>query len=204
MRGAPGLDRMLLFHHGAWFQTITGVIATAIALLPVLPIAAWALARLRRRSPHRWRTAIIDVGLVYGTVIPIWLTMVPGGNHAVSLVPFRDLATMSRFQIVGNLLLLSVPAFLAPIRFRALASLPRITLLMAALSCAIETCQYLLPIGRIASVDDVMVNSAGAALAALLSRPWWSGHRVRGGLIGHAEPEGGGRLGDFADSTAAS
>src|SRR5690348_10183759 len=143
---APDPHRMLLVHHDAWFQTITGVIATAIVVLPLLPIAAWTLATLgrRRRRTHPWRTAIIDVGLVYGTVIPLWLTMVPGGNHGVSLVPFRDLATMSRFQIAGNLLLLAVPAFLAPMRFRALASLPRIVLLSTAVSCAIETCQYLL------------------------------------------------------------
>jgi hypothetical protein len=30
-----------------------------------------------------------------------------------------------------------------------------------------------LQLDRVSSVDDVLVNAAGAVLAALASRPWW-------------------------------
>jgi glycopeptide antibiotics resistance protein len=42
----------------------------------------------------------------------------------------------------------------------------------AAGSVLIETLQYVLPLARVASVDDVLLNSAGAGLAALASRSW--------------------------------
>lgn len=157
---------------------IRGVVVAAIVALPLLPLVAAVLASARRvagRPPAlAWRTSILDVCLVYGTVIPIWLTMLPGGESGVSLVPFRDMATTPPYEIVGNMMLLAAVGLLAPMRFRALASVTRTTLVAMALSCAIETCQYVLPIGRVASVDDVLLNTTGAALAAMFSRPWWA------------------------------
>lgn len=176
-----GHHRMLLIYRDAWFQTETGVVLTALLLLPFLPLAVRALAWVRRRlgqAPRRARrTATLEVGLAYGTAIPIWLTMLPGGNREISLVPFRDMATMPPYEIVGNLLLLSAVGFLVPLRFRRLASVPRTALVAMAVSGAIETCQYLLPVGRVASVDDVILNTVGAAAAALVSRPWWASSR---------------------------
>jgi hypothetical protein len=58
-------------------------------------------------------------------------------------------------------------------RFAALASLPRILVLGAGCSVLVETAQYVLRLDRVSSVDDVLVNAVGAALAALASRPWW-------------------------------
>lgn len=182
--------RMLLIYRDAWFQTETGVVLTALLLLPFLPLAVRALAWVRRRlgqDPRRARrTATLEVGLAYGTAIPIWLTMLPGGNREISLVPFRDMATMPPYEIVGNLLLLSAVGFLVPLRFRRLASVPRTALVAMAVSGAIETCQYLLPVGRVASVDDVILNTVGAAVAAVVSRPWWAS--LRGGIT-HPAPD---------------
>jgi glycopeptide antibiotics resistance protein len=75
--------------------------------------------------------------------------------------------------IVGNLLVLAALGFFAPMRFAALASLPRILVLAASCSVLIETAQYALQLDRVSSVDDVLLNAAGAVLAALASRPWW-------------------------------
>jgi glycopeptide antibiotics resistance protein len=38
----------------------------------------------------------------------------------------------------------------------------------------IETAQYALALGRVSSVDDVLLNALGAGLAAVGSRRWWS------------------------------
>ncbi len=91
----------------------------------------------------------------------------------MSLMPLRDLVTMSTGQVVGNLLILAALGLLAPVRFAALASLPRILALAAVGSTLIETAQYVLQLDRVSSVDDVLLNTAGAGLAALASRPWW-------------------------------
>ena len=63
--------------------------------------------------------------------------------------------------------------FFAPLRFAALASVPRILALAAGCSVLVETAQYVLRLDRVSSVDDVLLNTAGAGLAALASRRWW-------------------------------
>ena len=63
--------------------------------------------------------------------------------------------------------------FLAPLRFAALASVPRILALAAGCSVLVEAAQYVLRLDRVSSVDDVLLNAAGAGLAALASRRWW-------------------------------
>jgi glycopeptide antibiotics resistance protein len=50
---------------------------------------------------------------------------------------------------------------------------PRILALAACCSVLIETAQYVLQLDRVSSVDDVLLNAAGAVPAALASRPWW-------------------------------
>jgi glycopeptide antibiotics resistance protein len=146
-----------------------------VTALPLATLAVWALAR--RRSAVgvtlAWRMSLAEVGIVYGTVPWVWIVMLAGGRvSAVSLVPLRDLLTMSTSQILGNLLVFAALGFFAPLRFAALASVPRIVALAAGCSVLVETAQYFLP-DRVSSVDDVLLNAAGAGLAALASRPWW-------------------------------
>jgi glycopeptide antibiotics resistance protein len=116
--------------------------------------------------------------MVHGTVPFVWLTMMPGGGagrvpERVSLVPLRDLVTMGPLGIIGNLLVFAALGFFAPMRFAALASVPRILALGAGCSVLVETAQYVLRLDRVSSVDDVLVNAAGAVLAGLASRRWW-------------------------------
>ncbi|MGC5287613.1 VanZ family protein [Micromonospora sp. DT231] len=57
--------------------------------------------------------------------------------------------------------------------FAALASVSRIVALAAGCSVGVEAAQYVLRLDRVSSVDDVLLNAAGAGLAALASRRWW-------------------------------
>ena len=165
-----------------WFGTLNGVGLVTVAALPPAGLAAWALARRRRGSRGgalAWRRSLAEVGIVYGTVPLVWLTMQPGSGAGtvparVSLVPLRDLFTMSAVQVVGNLLVFAALGALGPLRFAALASVPRILALVAGCSVAVEAAQYLLRLDRVSSVDDVLLNTAGAGLAALASRRWWA------------------------------
>ncbi|WP_350276367.1 VanZ family protein [Kribbella sp. HUAS MG21] len=167
--------------HG-WFGTYNGVALLAILALPLAAAVAWVLARRRvatGTSPAwAWRTALAEVGIGYGTVPWVWMTMLPGSGAGevpgrVSLVPLRDLLTMGPGQLVGNLLVFAALGFLAPLRFRALASVPRVVALAAGCSVLVETAQYVLRLDRVSSVDDVLLNATGAGLAALVSRGWW-------------------------------
>ncbi|MET9816238.1 VanZ family protein [Streptomyces sp. NPDC006129] len=165
--------------HGC-FDTFNGVVLMTLVALPLAVLVVWALARRRRAAgvPSAWRISVAEVGMVHGTVPFLWLTMMPGAGAGsvparVSLVPLRDLVTMGPLGIVGNLLVFAALGFFAPMRFAALASLPRILALGAGCSVLVETAQFVLRLDRVSSVDDVLVNTTGAVLAALASRRWW-------------------------------
>lgn len=165
--------------HGC-YDTFNGPLLLMLVGLPLPALLVWALASVRRAAgvASAWRRSLAEVGMVYGTVPMVWLTLQPGPGagiapRRVSLVPLRDLVTMGPIGIGGNLLILAALGFFAPIRFLALASVPRILALGAGCSAVIETLQYVLWLDRVSSVDDVLVNAAGAALFGIASRPWW-------------------------------
>jgi glycopeptide antibiotics resistance protein len=183
----PGPPRGPLPHQG-WLDylgTYEDVARVAFVLLPIALLVARVLARHRERSDastqRAWGLSLAEVWIVYLTLPALWITLRPGARAGeaparVSLVPLHDLATMTTFQIVGNLLLLTGLGFFAPVRFEALASMARVLTVAATLSTSIETAQYVLRLDRVSSVDDVLLNTVGAGLAALMSRRWW---RVR-------------------------
>ncbi|MEU4062311.1 VanZ family protein [Streptomyces wedmorensis] len=165
--------------HGC-YDTFNGVVLMTLVALPLALLVVWVLARRRRSAggASAWRTSLAEVGMVHGTLPFLWLTMMPGGGAGVvparvSLVPLRDLVTMGPLGIGGNLLVFAALGFFAPMRFAAPASVPRILALGAGCSVLVETAQYVLRLDRVSSVDDVLVNAAGAVLAALASRRWW-------------------------------
>ncbi|KAK1184352.1 VanZ family protein [Streptomyces sp. NBS 14/10] len=165
--------------HGC-FDTFNGVVLITLVALPLAALVVWALAHRRRAAgvASAWRMSLAEVGMVHGTVPFLWMTMMPGAGpgtapRRVSLVPLRDLVTMGSGGIVGNLLIFAALGFFAPMRFAALASVPRVLALGAGCSVLVETAQYVLWLDRVSSVDDVLVNATGAVLAALASRRWW-------------------------------
>lgn len=170
-----------------WFGTFTGVVLLTVLALPVSGLVAWGLARHRRAAgaASPWRTSLAEVGIVHGTVPWVWMILLPGSGAGVvpgrlSLVPLRDLQTIllaapltAVGQIVGNLLVFAALGFFVPLRFTALASVPRVLALAAGCSVLVEVAQYVLRLDRVSSADDVLLNAAGAGLAALASRRWW-------------------------------
>lgn len=174
-----------------WVTTFNGIVYLTVFALPVAALAVWALAHRRRANgnPSPWRTSLADVGMVYGTVPWVWMTLLPGSGAGdvpgrVSLVPLRDLFALlddgAWIQIVGNLLVFAALGFFAPLRFAAVASVPRVLALGAGCSVVIEVAQYVLRLDRVSSVDDVLINAVGAGLAALASRRWWRAARRSG------------------------
>ncbi|WP_406055568.1 VanZ family protein [Kribbella sp. NBC_00889] len=163
-----------------WFDTFTGVAFLTVALLPLAALVVWVLAHRRKATgvTRPWRTSLAEVGIFYGTVPWVWMILLPGSRAGevpgrVSLVPLRDLLTMSTPQVAGNLLVFAALGFFVPLRFAALASVPRILALAAGCSILVEVAQYVLRLDRVSSVDDVLLNTAGAGLAALASYRWW-------------------------------
>jgi len=118
--------------------------------------------------------------MVAGTLPWVWMILTPiPGERDFWLVPLRDLVNVivkgggafAFFQIGGNLLVFAAFGFFAPMRWRIG---PAAVAGIAALgSIAVETAQYVLALGRVSSIDDVLLNATGAALAALISRRYF-------------------------------
>ena len=152
-----------------------------IMALLVLPLTGLAAYHGRRRTRSA-REALAEVGLICWTVPFLGMLFTPQrAPRSVDLVPLHDLPSWfsgdpgtAVAQFVGNLLVLAGVGFFLPIRLGWAASLPRILVLAAASAVLIEALQWVLAIGRVASVDDVLVNTVGAVLAAACSRRWWS------------------------------
>ncbi|MGN9775038.1 VanZ family protein [Micromonospora sp. H33] len=167
-----------------------GVVLTVTAVgLPVVAVLVAVLARLRRDAATPRRRSVAEVGAVAGTLPWVWMILTPrDAPGGVDLVPLRDLADLLTgspatvvVQVVGNLLVFAALGFFAPVRVPALAGAGRLFLLGAACSVVVESAQYALDLGRVTSVDDVLLNATGAALAGLLSRRWWAGRRAAAG-----------------------
>jgi hypothetical protein len=166
---------------GRWLP----VVVISIAALPLGWVAVRLLARRLIASgvPEKAarRRALAEVGMVAGTLPWVWMILTPvPGERDFWLVPLRDLVNVildgggafAFFQIGGNLLVFAAFGFFAPMRWRIG---PAVVGAIAALgSIAVETAQYVLELGRVSSIDDVLLNAIGAALAAIISRKYFS------------------------------
>lgn len=170
-----------------WARWHLVVVVWALAL-PAVALLGWLLFRhrTRRRGDRETarRTTLTDLGMIAGTAPWLWMMFTPVPNdRSVDLIPLLDIAEQLRddparaaVQAVANLLVFSAYGFFAPIRWRVGAV--RVTLVAAAASAVGETLQYVLALGRVSSVDDVLLNGLGAGLAALCSYRWWLSRRA--------------------------
>lgn len=164
-----------------------------IALLAGVPIGAIVTLALGQGRIDRgwerrwaWRASVSEVAIVVGTVPWVFMLLAPRhGGSRVDPVPFHDLIDLlsdsdAAAQIVGNLLAFAALGFFLPIRLRlarpALVPLA-VAFLTAALSLTIEVLQFVLDIGRVASIDDILLNTAGAVVACVASIRWWRSRR---------------------------
>jgi glycopeptide antibiotics resistance protein len=128
---------------------------------------------------QRWS----GVGAIVLTVPWVCMILAPmPGPSVLHPVPFQELpgylaASPAELvvQLGGNLAAFAALGSLAPVRWPL--RLWQVAVLGAVCSVTVESLQFLLDLGRVASVDDVLLNTGGAVLAALLSHRWW---RIRG------------------------
>ena len=119
----------------------------------------------------------LGVGLVTGPSLYqllVWHLPTP----RLELVPFSDIISVwtdtsspglgAFANIVGNLALLAPLGFLLPLFWRYFHSIKHTVLFAAGLSLSIELIQ--LVAGGVTSVDDLVLNTAGAAIGFLLAK----------------------------------
>jgi VanZ family protein len=175
-------------------------VALVAALLTVLASALWRAAAGRGRRPVV-APAVLDAALVASLAAVFAATLSPleqfgtglATRPEVNLRPLEAMHGAPEWYARINAVLLVPTVLLLAQRWRR-AGIVRLTLFGVALSATIEVLQLLHP-ERGTNVDDLMLNSAGAAAAAvvgvLIRRS--SAPRGRGGpgprAPAHAEPD---------------
>jgi glycopeptide antibiotics resistance protein len=118
----------------------------------------------------------LDVGLAGAAAVVVALTLLPAGRGWSWGAPLSELhwyasgwdSPTAMLQLVGNLLLLAPLAALAVVRWPALAVPYRLAGAAVAVGAAIELLQWALPLGRVVSPLDALLNASGAVLTGLV------------------------------------
>lgn len=149
------------------------------AALSAVGLSFWRMRRTR--NPEAPKTAItgaiLDAAIAW-TLFAMAIVGFYGYSTTrfarVQWVPFEEFFRLDdgNDRYAGLGLLLGNVLLFMPIGFLMLLRVPRwgvrrITLGAAIASLAIESTQFLVPGGRVASVDDVILNTLGAAIGAL-------------------------------------
>lgn len=170
-------------------RTFGELITLATLGIPPAVLFCGLLALRRQRSGHRdpGATAICDVTLVFCACCVLYLVAkpIPGQASTTDLTPGTEIVEAvdelpscdPLWQAAANLLLLLPMGALVPLRSARMRSAGRIAGGAVLLSSAIEAAQYLFLTGRVAATDDVVLNTLGATLGALLTRRWWARRR---------------------------
>jgi hypothetical protein len=104
------------------------------------------------------------------------LTLLPAGRGWAWGAPLSEArwylsgwdSPTAMLQLTGNLVLLAPLAVLAVLRWPALASPGRLTGAVLVAGAGIELLQWLLPLGRVVSPLDALLNATGALVAGLI------------------------------------
>ena len=116
-------------------------------------------------------------GLLAASVLVVGLlTLLPAGVGWAWGSPAAELhwyatsldSRTAMLQLIGNLGLLATPAALAVVLWPGLASPLRLTAAALTSGAAIELLQWALPLGRVVSPLDALLNATGALAAGLL------------------------------------
>ncbi|MFJ8912570.1 VanZ family protein [Amycolatopsis sp. NPDC102389] len=167
---------------GWWWQAFFDAAPWSLLVAAAGAVVAEFVARLggKRRGPF---AVALDFALLAALFAVLLVVFVPAPTAArgssVSLhlladvLPvFSDRPELAVFQLAGNVFLLTPLAILAPMRFGWAKPVSRVVLSAFLVSVSIECLQVWQDAGRVGSVDDVLCNTAGAALAAWCASRW--------------------------------
>jgi hypothetical protein len=118
---------------------------------------------------------VLDAGLAVALLCVAWLTLLPTGRGWAWGAPVSELrwyvtgweSGTAMLQLFGNLALLVPLAALAVLRWPALSQPRRLAAAAVAAGATVELLQWALPLGRVVSPLDALLNATGALLTGL-------------------------------------
>lgn len=158
-----------------------------VALFPVAVVVAAVSVLLRSRllrTVSSFYDPLVDALLVYSVLSIAYLVLspqpaipeqvrLPLGDDFSMALRARPGDSLPWVQLAGNLVLLLPLGSLVPLRVPRFDNVGRIAIGGLAVSTMIELVQFLAVSGRVASTDDIVLNTLGAAIGGLLVRPPW-------------------------------
>ncbi len=146
--------------------------ATLIAILVAAPLCL-GLLMMRRRQRAPMARSLSEALLLISVVAVLAVTLLPAvgpPERSVEWIPFTDLTSSARrTQVVLNLALLFPTGILLVIALPTTRSLTRVLSAALGLPLLIEITQATLPLGRVASTEDLILGSTGLLLGGLSS-----------------------------------
>jgi hypothetical protein len=119
---------------------------------------------------------VLDAGLAAALAAVALLTLLPTGRGWAWGAPATELqwyatglgSETAMLQLFGNLALLAPLAALAVLRWPALAAPHRLAAASVVAGAAVELLQWTLPLGRVVSPADALLNATGAVITGLV------------------------------------
>ena len=176
LAGDPATLRGVRHPSESWGEPVRefGPVTIVAALLAVLAVALAARSARREPASPR-RTAVAWVAVAFAALALAAFTLVPGhGRRTTNLVPLHSIlrelhsanGTVAFLNIAGNVLVM-MPLGMA-LLLATRWSVRTLTAIGFTVSVVIETLQWTVVPGRATDVDDVLLNTVGMALGALL------------------------------------
>ena len=122
---------------------------------------------------------ILQFSTYFGLVVTILgmflVTMMPTSieSHSLNLAPFstiRDMLDYATREAIFNNIIMNIVLFM-PFGFFMYLVLRKellVSLIGMAVSCLIETLQFIFPIGRTSNIDDVILNVIGTIIGIII------------------------------------
>ena len=158
------------------FGSFGGAVEAALPIIAAVGLATLVVV-VRRRGRRRQRLRTLGAGILTAAgVLVVATTLLPVAAGAPATVNLDPGATIGNYLRFGDALLsarnlglniaLFVPAGLGLALWRRWG-IGRVLPVAVLVSALVEALQYLVPLGRAADVDDVILNTVGAAIGAI-------------------------------------
>jgi glycopeptide antibiotics resistance protein len=130
----------------------------------------WISAKSNPKS-KTVRITLIDLTISYGFIMIGFFTLMPTPINFRNLIDYQislGLHSLGDIETIINLLMYIPLGIFICIRLKGNVFIP--ILIGCAYSLLIEMLQYVLPLGRIATVDDLILNTLGTIIGVFLSK----------------------------------
>ena len=175
----------IVFRYIDWRKTLQILLEAFKPIIPIFIIAVmiflFVLLYINYKMGYKLNNfkRILQFSTYFGLVVTLLgmflVTMMPTSieSHSLNLTPFRTIRDMLDYatrEAIFNNIIMNIVLFM-PFGFFMYLVLRKellVSLIGMAVSCLIETLQFIFPIGRTSNIDDVILNVIGTIIGIII------------------------------------